>query len=315
MIVSMAAIGTVSGATQESVVSVNPPVIWDSSMGLGTQFSIDLDVDYIRKPWAYQLTLSFDPDVLQGVSVENGDFMGSMGGNVIVVPGSGFDNEAGTLGLFGAYLDQFKRLPTGGGTLVTVTFEVAGYGSTVIELGIETGLADPMGNWIVHKEDDACQFYDGYFDNVNPAPELWIEGPHGTVGGGAYPEWHVNLAGEEQILYSKVANGEYGAAMAKVKFVVTWIEGMTTEEYWSNEAEIPGVYIDPDTGKKVFPLVTVQTDPFEPGPEGKYTVTASLYFKAGGMTEYAPYELVESSFGGDGTARDPATKFKVAEQM
>ena len=315
IVVSMVSIGIVSGAMQESIVSVNPPVVWDTNMGPGTQFSIDIDVDYIRKPWAYQLTLSFDPDVLQGVSVENGEFLGSRGGTVIVIPGPGFDNEAGTLGLFGAYVDQFKKLPTGGGTLATVTFEVAGYGSTVIELGIETGLADALGNWIVHKEDDPELFFDGYFDNVNPAPELWIQGPHGTKGGGAYPEWHVNLAGEEQILYSKVANGEYGAAMVKVKFTVTWVEGSETMEYMSNEAEVPGVYIDPDTGKKVYPLVIVQTDPFVPGPEGKYTVTASLYFKAGGMTEYVPYGLAEPYLGGDGTARDIATKFKVAEQM
>jgi hypothetical protein len=315
IVVSMAFVGTVAGAQQDSIVSVNPPLIWDTSMGPGTQFSIALDVDYIVKPWAYQLTLSFNPDVLNGVDVENGEFLGSRGGKVIVVPGSGFDNDIGELGLFAAYIDQFKKLPTGGGTLVTVTFEVVGYGSSPITLGSETGLANATGGWIVHEEDDPEHFFDGYFDNFSPNPQLWIQGAHGTHGGGAYPEWHVNLAGEEQTLYSKVANSGDEGAWVKVKFIVTWVEGMTTEEYWSNEAEIPGVYIDPDTGKKVFPLVTVQTDPFEPGPEGKYTVTASLYFKAGGMAEYAPYELVESSFGGDGTARDPATKFKVAEQM
>lgn len=315
IVVSMAMVGVSSASKQDSIVSVNPPLVWDTEMGPGTTFSIDLVVDYIMKPWAYQLTLSFDPDVLNGLAVENGDFMGSRGGTVIVIPGPGFDNEAGTLGLFAAYLDKFQRLPTGGGVLATVTFEVVGYGSTVIELGIETGLADAQGNWIVHKEDDPCQFYDGYFDNVNAAPELWIEGPHGTVGGGAYPEWHVNLAGEMQTLYSKIANSGYGAAMAQVKFVVTWVEGSETAEYWSNEAEIPGVYTDPDTGKKVFPLVTVQTEGFEPGPEGKYTVTASLYIKVGGMAKYVPYEMVEAILGGDGAGRDIATKFKVAEHM
>ena len=315
IIVSLAAIGIVSGATQESIVSVNPPLIWDPNKGPGTQFSIDIDVDYIKKPWAYQLTLSFNPDVLNGADVENGPFLGSRGGKVIVVPGPGFDNEAGELGLFAAYIDQFKKLPTGGGTLVTVTFDVVGYGISPITLGLETGLANSTGGWIVHKEDDPELFFDGYFDNVSPNPQLWIQGPHGTKGGGAYTEWHVNLAGEEQTLYSKVANSGEAAAWVKVRFTVTWVEGSENAEYWSNEAEVPGVYRDPETDKKVYPLVIVQTDPFVPGPEGKYTVTASLYFKAGGMTEYAPYELVEAAFGGDGTARDPATKFKVAEQM
>ena len=315
IVVSVAFVSIGSAAEQDSIVSVNPPLIWDTSMGPGTIFSIDLDVDYIVKPWAYQLTLSFNPDVLHGVDVANGPFMGSRGGVVIVIPGPGFDNDVGELGLFAAYIDKFQRLPTGGGTVVTVTFEVVGYGSSPITLGIETGLANATGGWIVHKEDDPEQFFDGYFDNLSPNPQLWIQGAHGTHGGGAYPEWHVNLAGEMQILYSKIANSGEEGAWVKVKFTVTWVEGSENGEYWSNEAEIPGIYIDPDTGKKVFPLVTVESDPFEPGPEGKYTVTASLYFKAGAMAEYAPYELVEASFGGDGTARDPATKFKVAEQM
>ena len=314
IIASMAIVGISSAASQNSIVSVEPPVIWDLNMVPGTQFSIDIDVDYVVKLWGYQLTMSFNPTVLHGVSVENGPFLESRGGNAIVVPGPGFDNDAGTLGLFAAALYPIKKFPTGGGTLATVTFEVVGYGSSLITMGIETGLADPNGHWITHKADDPELFIDGYFTNV-PGPELWIREKHGTFGGGAYPEWHVNLAGEEQILYSKVANGGDEAAWVKVKFAVEWIEGAVTAYYWSNEAEVPGVYIDPDTGKKVYPLVTVQTDPFAPGPEGKYTVTACLYFKAGGMTEYVPYELVESGLGGAGTARDTATKFKVVEKI
>jgi hypothetical protein len=315
IVVSMAFVGTISASIIALPnVSVDPPVIWDPSMGPGTQFTVDLSVDYVRKLWAYQLTLSFNPDVLQGVSVDNGPFLGSRGGSVVVVPGDGFDNDAGTLWLFGAYLDPIKRLPTGGGILCTITFEVADYGSSPITLGVETGLVDSLGEWISHKADDPDSFFDGYFDN-RPGPQLWIREKHGTFGGGAYPEWHVNLAGEEQILYSKIASSGDMGAWVKVKFTVDWVEGETTAEYWSGETEISGVYIDPETGKKVYPLEIVATDPFVPGPEGVYTVTAALYFKAGGMTDYVLYELVESGLGGAGTARDPATKFKVAEQM
>jgi hypothetical protein len=312
--VSMVFVGTISGSLASMPnVSVDAPVIWDPSMGPGTQFTVDLSVDYVKKLWAYQLTLSFNPDVLQGVSVENGPFLGSRGGTVVVVPGEGFDNEAGTLWLFGAYLDPIKRLPTGGGVLCTLTFEVAGYGSSPITLGVETGLVDSLGEWISHKAADPEYFFDGYFDN-QPGPQLWIREKHGTFGGGAYPEWHVNLAGEEQILYSKIASSGDMAAWVKVKFTVDWVEGAETAEYWSGETEISGVYIGGD-GKKVYPLEIVATDPFVPGPHGVYTVTAALYFKAGGMTDYVLYELCESGLGGTGTARDTATKFKVAEQM
>ena len=316
IVVSMVAVSEGSTSANDLThVSVEPPLIWDPNMVPGTQFSIDVDVDYVVKLWGYQVTLSFNPDVLHGVSVENGPFLESRGGKVIVVPGPGFDNDAGVLGLFAAALYPIKKFPTGGGTLATITFEVVGYGSSPITMGPETGLANKTAGWIIHKKDDPEPFFDGYFDNVSPNPQLWIREKHGTFGGGAYPEWHVNLAGEEQILYSKVANSGDEAAWVKVKFAVDWVEGAVTAEYWSNEAEVPGVYIDPYTGKKVYPLVTVETDPFAPGPVGKYTVTACLYFKAGGMTEYVPYELVESGFGGAGTARDPATKFKVVEKI
>jgi hypothetical protein len=314
IVVSMAAVGKGSTSTNDLThVSVEPPMIWDPNMTPGSQFTVDIYVDYVDKLWGYQLTMSFNPDVLHGMDVENGPFLESRGGNAIVVPGPGFDNDVGELGLFAAALYPIMKFPSGSGTLVTVTFEVVGYGGSPITMGLETGLANATGGWIVHREDDPEPFFDGYFDNVTPNPQLWIREKHGTFGGGAYPDWHVGAMGEEQTLYSKIANSGDVGAWVKVKFTVTWIEGSETTEYWSNEAEIPGVYIDPDTGEKVFPLVIVETDPFMPGAYGVHTVTASLYFKAGIITEYTPYELVEAGLGGLGTARDIATKFKVAE--
>ena len=315
------AIFSASSAVGGSIVTV-APLIFDTTMIPGTQFTLNINVDYVYKLWGYQFTMSWDPDVLHGVSFENGPFLESNRGHAVVVPppnGGTFDNVAGTLSLGGACLDPVRRFPTGGsdefGALGHVTFEVVGYGSTYITLGSETGLADPIGRWIVHKEENPECFFDGYFNNVCPGPELWIREKHGTHGGGAFPEWHVGLAGDYQTLYSKVANSGDGSAEIKVKFTVEWLEGAETAEYWSNEAAIPGVYIDPETGRKVFPVITVATDPFQPGPEGLYTVTAALYFKACDMEEYMPYELAESSLGGLGTGRDTSTKFKVAEQM
>jgi len=314
-----------ASGTEVSIDYYGTPYVFDTTLVPGTQFTINMTLDYVEPNllWAYQLALSFNPEVLHGVSVENGPFLGSQGGKVFIVPGHGFDNEAGRLRLCGACLWPNKNHPRGGsdefGALCSITFEVVGYGGSHITMGAgfpvgKTGLLNKTGGWIIHKADDPDSFFDGYFDN-RPGPQLWIREKHGTFGGGAYPEWHVNLAGEEQILYSKVANSGDMAAWVKVKFTVDWVEGALTAEYWSNEAEVPAVYIDPDTGDKVFPLVIVETDPFVPGPEGKYTITACLYFKAGGLTEYAPYELVEAGFGGDGAARDPANKFKVQEEV
>ena len=133
-------------------VFLEPSTLLDKSLVPGTRFTINMSLDDIESNllWAYQLTLTFNPDVLQGVSVDNGPFLGSKGGEVIVVSTQGFNNTAGTLWLFGAYLDPIKRLPSGGsdehGPLCTITFEVAGYGSSPITLGPETALVNSTGN-------------------------------------------------------------------------------------------------------------------------------------------------------------------------
>ena len=152
-------------------VYVNPSNIVDFTLVPTTQFKVDLYVDYVEPNllWAYQLTLSFNPDVLHGVSVKNGPFLGSGGGNVMVVPGTGFNNTEGTLSIYGAYLYPIKNFPRGGsdeyGPLATVTFEVVGYGGSPITLGPETGLANRTGFWIIHKKENPEFFFDGYFSN------------------------------------------------------------------------------------------------------------------------------------------------------
>jgi len=168
MLILGLALVEISFASQTNVY-LNPPIVVDPTLVPTTQFTFDLCVDYVEKLWAYQLTLSFNPDVLQGVSVDNGPFLESRGGSAIVIPGQGFNNTEGTLWLFGAYLDPIKRLPTGGsdehGPLATITFEVAGYGSSPITLGPETGLVNSTGGWIIHKLENPEFFSDGYFNN------------------------------------------------------------------------------------------------------------------------------------------------------
>jgi len=134
-------------------VSIDPLAVHDTSLEPGEEFSIDLAVNYIEKLWGYQFWLSFDPTVIHGVSVEDGPFLGSAGGTVIVSHGAGFNNEAGELRLFGASIFftgpevPEYLLPTGGGVLATVTFEVVGHGRSPITLGAQTGLANKTGGW------------------------------------------------------------------------------------------------------------------------------------------------------------------------
>ena len=137
-------------ASSETTVYVSPPSIWDPAMVQGTQFTVDIVVENVEDLWAYQFWLSFNPRVIHGVNVETGPFLGSAGGEVVVAPGPGFDNEKGELKLFGAAI-HFEAevpenlLPSGGGVLATVTFEVVGYGNSPITLGPETALANKTG--------------------------------------------------------------------------------------------------------------------------------------------------------------------------
>jgi len=120
-------------------VYVNPPEILNTSLGPGEEFTVNIVVDYVTEVAAYQFAMSFNPDVLHGVSVDNGPFLGSAGGDVILFAGSGFDNTEGTLGLFGAILDPpDEKNPTGEeGVLASVTFRVVGIGGSPIRLADE----------------------------------------------------------------------------------------------------------------------------------------------------------------------------------
>jgi hypothetical protein len=286
-------------SAEPTKIYINPTPIPGPSPG--RQFTIEIRVDYVRKLWAYQFELSFDPAVLQGVSVENGPFLGSAGGTVLVAPGPGFDNERGKLGLFGASLFPKARFPTGGGVLAYVTFEVAGSlseppGDTVIAFGANTGLLDRYGRFIIRWPDNV---EDGYFTAWPATPDLWIR-RKGAHGGGTWPEWHTGSIGQEQKLYSKIVNRGFASAWVKVKFEVVAM-GYPTQTYWSNEVEIPAAG---GTIENIEPTwVTVSTDWFIPPGPGKFYITAYLYFKWDGMTEYMHLY---------GVTRDIGEHFKVS---
>jgi hypothetical protein len=125
---------------------------------------VDLVVEDVQGLWGYQFEMSFNPEVLQGVEVQVGSFLGSAGGTVLELAGQGFGNEAGKLYLTGATLMQTDPAycPSGRGILATVTFEVVGYGGSSLRLGPRTGLLDYDSNWILQGLENVES---GYFAN------------------------------------------------------------------------------------------------------------------------------------------------------
>jgi hypothetical protein len=156
-------------------------------MGPGTRFEVDIVVNNVEKIWGYQFELGeplfwkynpkkyqgWNPSVLKLIAVEKGSFLESAGGNVVWSPGD-INNTQGTLSLSLAYLDPNQKWPTGSGVLATLTFEVVGYGQSPIHFGLNTGLLDGQGNWIMRGTSNPEALTDGFFANdleSEPEPE------------------------------------------------------------------------------------------------------------------------------------------------
>jgi len=149
--------------------------ILDTSLVPGTQFTVNMTLDDMPSDllWAYQITLIFNSSVLHGLRVDHGPYLESGGGKAIVVP-KDFNNTAGTLSIYAAYLFPMENFPSGGseehGPLCTATFEVVGYGGSPLTMGSgppigPTRLGNKTGGPLIDKALHPDHFTDAYFDN------------------------------------------------------------------------------------------------------------------------------------------------------
>ena len=142
---------------------INPVV--DPNLTQGKSFTVSIETDYTGdNVTGWQFTLSWDPSILECISVTNGglipvgpaenrspEYFINQGiwdpaywnlASGHYNPGD-INNNAGTLSLTSAYFD-FTAEPTpvvsGPETLANVTFKVKGYGHTYIKFGPETKL-------------------------------------------------------------------------------------------------------------------------------------------------------------------------------
>lgn len=134
----------------------------------GTSYTFSVLTDYDGSDvCGYEFKLTYDPNVLEGIGVVNGDLITEGDGTIMWQPGT-FNNTAGTLSLTGNqfyYVNPPPPLVSGPGILANVTFKVVGYGiSNITFVESETrliGFREVLGEW------EEYNIIDKYFPSVD----------------------------------------------------------------------------------------------------------------------------------------------------
>jgi hypothetical protein len=120
----------------------------DPTSAIGTNYTVSIYTNCTNNDiLGYELTLSYNSSVLNGIEVVNGDLITEAIGTIVWIPGT-FDNIVGSLSLTGNNFFDPSTLATGPGILANVTFTIVDYGKSDISLGIGTRLAGyktPLG--------------------------------------------------------------------------------------------------------------------------------------------------------------------------
>jgi hypothetical protein len=169
-ILSQTLVQSATGAGPKPWISIDPASTIDITKTSGN-YIITVKTNYTGSDiWGYQLALTYNPLILNGVSVTNGDLITNPPHPMTFVAG-GFDNDAGELSLTGAWFGTGNATSgTGTSILATVNFTIVGLGDTPITIGPETKLIDVAGETIVDAHLNFNQIGHGYFCNVDPIP-------------------------------------------------------------------------------------------------------------------------------------------------
>lgn len=161
-----------SSAVEYPAIFVDPSSVVNTGLTPTTGFIVSIKTNYTGADiWGYELTLTYNPLVIQGANVTNGDLIVNATHPATFGEGT-FDNDAGRLSLTGAYFDAVHGVPRnvtsgdGDDVLANVGFQVVGTGDTPITLGLETRLVDGNGTNIVDARLMPFNIGDGYFRNT-----------------------------------------------------------------------------------------------------------------------------------------------------
>ena len=191
LFIATVSINGVPPVTSPYIACLNvPATITDPTLTVGERFNVTIYTDYDGSDvWSFEFTLTYDPNILNGVDLYNGDLI-TGGHPAYFMPGD-FDNVAGKLSLTGAFTSDFSTT-SGPGTMANVTFEVVGYGISDIIFGKSypdtTVLKSPDDN-IIDALFNPDQIGHGYFRNHYPGDvdgDLLVGSADAGVLNGAY---------------------------------------------------------------------------------------------------------------------------------
>ncbi len=135
----------VSAAPLSPYIMIIPEQTVNDTITPGMNYTIAIYTDYNGSDiWQWQFELTFDPAVLEGVEVRNGDLITAAKHPSARFAAGEFDNNLGTLGVtVGFFYFRIPSLPvttTGPGVCAYVTFRVVDIGISPITLGSVTWL-------------------------------------------------------------------------------------------------------------------------------------------------------------------------------
>jgi len=125
-------------AVESPYVMVIPESTVDSTLNPGMNYTVSIYTDCIQTDIAaYQFNISYNPSVLRGVEVVNGDLI--VGGSAQFLNGT-FNNITGSLSLTAGFYFTVGEVTSGPGILANVTFTVVDYGASLVTIGNKTRL-------------------------------------------------------------------------------------------------------------------------------------------------------------------------------
>jgi len=158
-------------------IAVVPGSTVDPTLTPGMNYTVSIYTDYNGSDvWGYRFDLTFDPNVLEGIEVVNGDLITEDVGATMWNPGT-FNNTKGTLqdvgNAFFAPPGESMPLTSGPGVLANITFLVVDYGDSHITLSHAIDATKLIGFNAATEEpyDIICAGWpdpilDGYFLNM-----------------------------------------------------------------------------------------------------------------------------------------------------